>query len=266
MNKKTIYYIVLIAIILTAGIVLGREIFKSRKSATPAPQNSSPSAAKSEDNTRVFFASNGKNSVYKIKKDSGWSVIWNGSEGKTYDFVSNPVFSSDGSQLAYAAEINGQHLVVVNNIQEINSYDGATDIVFNSDGTKIAFIAIKNDTYVVINTTVSSTPTETIENGDESEAYENIISVTFNEDGDLVYIVQEGDSVVTIVNGEVVSTIPADTYFQDEDSSDDSSDNDSDYQPPSSSTPSTRYRYNPSTTKDINTQADAPPCTGDCNF
>ena len=276
MNKKIIYY-TLIVVIVAAGVFFGKKVFKNRKETT-APQNNVQETKKvaNKDNTRVFFASDGKNSVYKIKKDDGWSVIWNGSEGKTYDFVSNPVFSADGSQLAYIAEIDGQFLVVVNNVQEINAYNGASNIVFSPDGTQITFVASKDDQYVIISAVISNIPSNTIENGTESQIYESVISISFNEESNLVYVVQDGDNVITIANGETVSTVPADSYVQNENFPDSDADldintnNDSDNSQTSPTSYTADYRYKPSTTKDIDredNQSGYPTCVEDnCNF
>ncbi|MDO9231175.1 MAG: hypothetical protein Q7U36_01690 [bacterium] len=162
------------------------------------------------ENPDIFFASNGKNTVYKIKKGDQWSVIWNGTEGKTYDFVSNPVFSADGTQIAYNAEIGGQAYVVVNNSQEISAYQKANYITFSKDGSTIAFVATKgDDNYVVISAEILNI-TETLK---ESQSFKEIAiakdgngnssAIIMSDDGSkLAYVIKENDKIYVVVNGQ----------------------------------------------------------------
>lgn len=164
---------------------------------------------------KIFFASNGKDTAYKIKKGDKWTVIFKGVEGNAYDFVSNPVFSADGSQLAYSAEVNNQAYVVVNNNQEIFAYQKAGFIVFSPDGSTIAFVAAKSSiAYIIVTaaTTPESSEITTVQ-GTETQEYEQIgtattsdgevVSIIFSSDGeDIAYIIEKDGGVCVVVNGE----------------------------------------------------------------
>jgi hypothetical protein len=205
-NKKILP--ILIVFLFSVIIILLIVWTRSKKPTTintPVATQSKPA-----QNPDIFFASNGKNTVYKIKKGDQWSVIWNGQEGKLYDFVSNPVFSSDGSQIAYNAEIGGQAYVVVNNNQEINAYQKANYIVFSKDGTTIAFVATKDDgSYVVISAEIQNI-TETLK---ESKSFKEIAlandadgnssAIIMNDDGSkIAYVIKENDKIYVVVDGQ----------------------------------------------------------------
>lgn len=163
-----------------------------------------------QENPDIFFASNGKNTVYKIKKGDQWSVIWNGTEGKTYDFVSNPVFSADGTQIAYNAEIDGQAYVVVNNDQEIKAYQKANYITFSKNGKTIAFVATKGQSeYVVISAEILNI-TDTLK---ESKSFKEIAlakdadgnstAIIMNDDGSkIAYVIKENGKIYVVINDQ----------------------------------------------------------------
>jgi hypothetical protein len=164
-----------------------------------------------QENPDIFFASNGKNSVYKVKKGNQWSVIWNGSEGKLYDFVSNPVFSSDGTQIAYNAEIGGQAYVVVNNTQEIYAYQKANYITFSKDGSTIAFVATKgSNDYVTISAKIADIANTLAESGSYSnigvttDADGNSTAIIMSDDGNsIAYLIEEDGLIYIVINGEM---------------------------------------------------------------
>lgn len=202
-----------IILILSTFIILWVGIWK--KPAVPSTSSVSPSAPK---NTEIFFASNGKNSVYKIKKGDRWSVIWNGQEGKEYDAVSNPIFSSDGNQLAYSAELNGQAYVVVNNSIEINAYQKSGYLVFSQDGSTIAFVSTKeDDSFVVITVDLTTVVTGTVISGNESAEYEEIgvfnspngdaTAIILSPDGEqVVFTIVEDDKIYIVVNDQQIGS------------------------------------------------------------
>ncbi len=199
-----ILFVILFSVLIVFSIVLLRK--------DKPVENIAPVTATKPDqeNPDIFFASNGKNTVYKVKKGDQWSVIWNGTEGKTYDFVSNPVFSADGTQIAYNAEIDGQAYVVVNNTQEINAYQKSNYITFSKDGSTIAFVATKgDDNYVVISAKILNI-TETLK---ESQSFKEIAiakdsdgnstAIIMSDDGSkLAYVIKEDDKIYVIVNGQ----------------------------------------------------------------
>lgn len=217
-KRKLIYAITLLLISAVSFFVVFRRLYPEKtasidkKNVIPVAIQGNGKAAEVQTGTQIFFATNGKDSVYKIKKDDKWAVIWNGIEGKSYDYVSNPVFSSDGSQLAYSAELDGQAYVVVNNTQEIIAYQKATFIVFSPDGTEIAFSAVKdNGMSVIVVSEVA--PGDTPVTGTVSQEYQDIgsvetpdgdyVSIIYSPDGSqMAYIVEEDGQVYVVVDGQ----------------------------------------------------------------
>lgn len=212
-NDYLAYYI--FALLISIIILVLWQGFREKPSSVGSQKNEmNISGPKIDPNQKVFFASNGKDTAYKIKKGDKWSVLFNNVESKEYDYVSGAVFSADGSQFAFSAENAGQSFVVVNNTQEINAYQKAGYIVFNSNGTKIAFVAAKNsNSYVIITAGVGSENSTT-----ESQSYNqigtvtdingNLVSIIFSPDGQqMAYVVQNNDgSVSLVVNGTTTTT------------------------------------------------------------
>ncbi|HRY82587.1 MAG TPA: hypothetical protein P5232_02720 [Candidatus Moranbacteria bacterium] len=208
-KNKNIVLPVLLIVLFSALVIFAIIWSKSKKPAevsAPIATQNTPA----QENPDIFFASNGKSTVYKIKKGDQWSVIWNGEEGKSYDFVSNPVFSSDGSQIAYNAEVGGQAYVVINNTQEINAYQKSNYITFSKDGKTIAFVATKDEnSYVVISAEIQNI-TETLK---ESKSFKEIAvakdangnssAIIMNDDGSkIAYVIKENDKIYVVVNGQ----------------------------------------------------------------
>jgi hypothetical protein len=221
-KQEITYSLILIIILVGSGLYFYKitrpDNSVARKPFVPsiAPPKSQSSA---QNPTQIFFASNGKISVYKIEKDNKWSIIFNGIQSKSYDYVSNPVFSPDGTQFAYNAETGNQAYVVVNNNQIINAYQKADNIVFSQNNQTIAFLAAKNDnTYVVISSQVASTGSNAAaQNGTESQPITNPGTVT-TPDGNstsivisangsqVAYAVQNGNQTSIVVNGQTTAT------------------------------------------------------------
>lgn len=191
------------------------------------PANSGPNTNLDK---KIFFASNGKDTAYKIKRGDKWSVIFKDVESKEYDFVSGAIFSSDGSQFAFSAENDGRAYVVVNNTQEIIAYKKAGYMVFNPAGTEIAFVSIKDSGfYVIITAKVDSSSVPTTITGTETQEYDqigtatdsegNIVSIIYSSDGEeIAYIIEKDDGVCVVVNGEEGETYDSikDLYLNDD--------------------------------------------------
>ncbi len=207
-NEKQKVLPILLIILFSVLIIFSIVLLKKDKPA----ENTAPvvTAKPAQENPDIFFASNGKNTVYKVKKGDQWSVIWNGTEGKSYDFVSNPVFSADGTQIAYNAEIGGQAYVVVNNTQEIYAYQKSNYITFSKNGKVIAFVATKGDRdYVVISAEILNI-TDTLK---ESKSFQEIAlakdadgkstAIIMNDDGSkIAYVIKENDKIYVVVDGQ----------------------------------------------------------------
>lgn len=207
-NKNKILPLLLVALF-SVIVVFLIVWMKSKKPVEIVPQITPVKPA--QENPDIFFASNGKNTVYKVKKGNQWSVIWNGSEGKLYDFVSNPVFSFDGTQIAYNAEIGGQAYVVVNNTQEIYAYQKANYITFSKDGSTIAFVATKgSNAYSVISATIANIAGTLNESQDYSEIgiaqdpNGNYTAIIMSDDGQrIAYVIIEDGLTYVVVDGEM---------------------------------------------------------------
>lgn len=210
-NNKKILSLLLVA--LFSVIVIFLIVWAKSKKPAPASAPGIEQNNADKKNPEIFFASNGKNTVYKIKKGDQWSVIWNGQEGKLYDFVSNPVFSFDGSQIAYNAEIDGQAYVVINNTQEINAYQKANYITFSKNGKTIAFVATKgSNAYVVISAQLSD-QTGLFGTINESQTYKEIgiakdpngnsSAIIISADGTkIAYVIKENGKTYIVINGQ----------------------------------------------------------------
>ena len=208
-GSQTILVPILAVLIL--GTITTIAIFMNSEEPTENTSQNAVSAKPTESNPDIFFASNGKNTVYKVKKGNQWAVIWNGDEGKTYDFVSNPVFSFDGTQIAYNAEINGQAFVVINNTQEIKAYQKANYITFSRDGSTIVFVATKGDhVYSVISAKIADINGTLNESEDFSEIgiaqdpNNNYSAIIISADGNTIaYIILENNLTYIVINGEI---------------------------------------------------------------
>jgi hypothetical protein len=292
------YYI--FALLVTVFIFILWQGFREKPMKAGSQQNNpalNVSGPKIDPNQKVFFASNGKDTAYKIKKGDKWSVLFGNVESKEYDYVSGAVFSSDGTQFAFSAENAGQAYVVVNNTQEINAYQKAGYIVFNSTGTIIAFVASKStNSYVIITSAVGSsittpaTETQSYEQiGTATDINGNIVSIIFSPDGEEVaYIIEKDGGVCIVVDGEEgevydsitnltlnddgtltysaedenqIITIINDAVVSTDDTTSNTN-NDSTTETPTST--STDYKYKISTDKDINRSGTSTDITTTC--
>lgn len=202
-NKK-ITLIALLILVLGAAVIyfVNRTKTVVTMSEAPATDITENKTAKKDEDAQILFATNsvGEN-AYKIEKDGKWCVIFQGVEGKCYDSVSRPIFSSDGKQFAYAAENDGRWVVVLNNSEETMAYDGVSSIVFSPDGTSVAIVAEKGEKELVI------------ADGAEGKEYEDISTletwsgpdgqVVFSPDGEeIAYKVEEEGQEMVVIDGE----------------------------------------------------------------
>lgn len=222
-NKKIValFLIIVFIIIGVLAIFHKSQLLTNKKTSLKVPPPLLPTKPlKTQSSAKTFFATNGQTTVYKINKNNKWAVIFNGKKGKYYDYVSNPVFSADGNQLAYNAEINGQALVVINNIQEINAYQKADNIVFSPNGQQIAFVAAKdNNTFIIISGPAPGSPatsSSTIPTSVTSPVYQestvtvsgDVTNVSVSDSGQATYQVQSENETATVVDNQIVSTAP----------------------------------------------------------
>jgi len=272
-NKKILALFLIIVFIITGVLAIFHksQLLTNKKTSLKAPPPLPPvKPLKIQSNAKTFFATNGQTTVYKINKNNKWAVIFNGQKGKYYDYVSNPVFSVDGNQLAYNAETNGQALVIINNIQEINAYQKADNIVFSPNNQQIAFVAAKDDnTLIIISGPVSDSPVDsssTIPTSVTSPVYQestvtvsgDVTNVSVSDSGQVTYQVQSGNETATVVDNQIVSTTSTDSSSSPTDTtSDTSSASTSDTSSSSTSSNSNyHYPYAISTHKDIDLSKD----------
>jgi len=68
-------------------------------------------------------------------------VVVDGNEGRPYDTVGSPIFSPDGSRLAYVAEVEKRWLLVVDGKEEGVPEGIEGQLHFSPDGRRLAYIA-----------------------------------------------------------------------------------------------------------------------------
>jgi Tol biopolymer transport system component len=245
-----------------------------------------------KDNSRVLFATNGSQDVYKIKKGDRWVVIFDGKEGDAYDAVASPAFSADGKQFAYSATLDGKTFLVINGVAQETQYSSITEIAFSPDGQQIAYVANKNEKYVVVlnqkegkeYNEIGALETKTgsaylifssnsknlaykvvenqqqfiVVNNQEGKRYDSISKFTFSDDGtQYAYEAKKNGRKIVVVDNKEISNTPDGSTGGSNSGSPDSSDNDY----------TTHFRNGK---KDVHLDPNRltyPPCTGtSCNF
>ena len=82
--------------------------------------------------------------VYEARRGSSWFVVVNGAEGPAFDRVISPLFSPDGTRIAYHAKKGGKRFVVIadvagKTVSQHPSYDHVFDVRFSADGKSVAY-------------------------------------------------------------------------------------------------------------------------------
>lgn len=70
-----------------------------------------------DEMTSPAFSQDGSQLAYAVRKGMAWFVVVNGVEGPPFDMVVNPQFSPDGTRLVYRARRQGERFLVVADIQ-----------------------------------------------------------------------------------------------------------------------------------------------------
>lgn len=154
------------------------------------------------------FSSDGKQFAYAAQE--GWSEIWfegdpekyytpikftvlNNQEGKKYNWVGKPVFSPDGSQLAYAAgegySIRAtevwEKFIVLNGQERKKYYIDLGDPVFSPNGKRLAYRA--NWKFIVLD-------------GEEKKSHDRVWDPIFSPDSKYIaYGARDGNELWWIV-------------------------------------------------------------------
>jgi hypothetical protein len=78
-----------------------------------------------------------KTVAYKIRQERNWSVGVNDARGPGFSWISDPVVSSDGRNVAYFAD-NGNEFLLILNDQTLETFPAPGHVVFTADG-RLAF-------------------------------------------------------------------------------------------------------------------------------
>ena len=107
--------------------------------------------ASDEGNNRVLTPPGGRRVVWREQRRQSWRMVVNGSAGKTYDTIGTPIFSPDGTRIAYAAEKDSDAsargragTVVVVDDRESAAFEQVTSLQFTGDGRHVAYLAGTN--------------------------------------------------------------------------------------------------------------------------
>jgi len=96
----------------------------------------------------IVFSPDSKHVAY-VAYRNGYCVVVDGVEGKKYNYVECPRFSSDSNRVAYDAEQGEKWLVVVDGVEEKN-YDLVGNIAFSPDSKHVAYGAKRDEKWFVI--------------------------------------------------------------------------------------------------------------------
>jgi len=89
---------------------------------------------------KIVFSFDGSRTAYWAKaQGEGFVMVQDGVEGKTYDEISDPIFSPDGSHLAYTAKDKDGKFAVLDG-EEGARYVDVWGLTFNADG-RLAYVA-----------------------------------------------------------------------------------------------------------------------------
>lgn len=98
----------------------------------------------------IVFSPNSTRVAYEAKIGDKWVAVIDGSEGKQYDEIYPIVFSPDSKRVAYLAISGNKTAVVVDG--EENLYDSASGLTFSLDGKHLAYYIVKGGkgTFIVL--------------------------------------------------------------------------------------------------------------------
>lgn len=100
--------------------------------------------------SHLIVAKNGRTYNTGMFKDRFFAIVDGEKTGKTYDEITEPAFSPDGTRLAYAARRGGEWFVVVNGV-EGTSFDKVVAPLFSPDGIRLVYrVRDQEKRYVVV--------------------------------------------------------------------------------------------------------------------
>jgi len=101
-----------------------------------------------DGNTKVFTPPGSRRVVWREQRRQTWRMVVNGDAGKAYDTIGTPIFSPDGSKIAYTAEKDASagargaaSTVVVLEERESPAFEQVTSLQFTGDGRHVGYLA-----------------------------------------------------------------------------------------------------------------------------
>lgn len=147
------------------------------------------------------FSPAGDRFAYIVLEGSSSHVIVDGVATKQYDQIANLTFSPDGKTLAFPVRVDGKSAVIVNGKRMGDYYDIVSTPVFSADGKNVLFLAqvknrefedkqFKNKQFVVIN-------------GKRSAEYDAVRIAKFSPDSQRAgFIARKNDLWFVVVDGK----------------------------------------------------------------
>src|SRR3989344_3826883 len=114
-------------------------------------QTYSENSLKNSIGQYVLYSANGKQAAYVIRKEDFDDCLFLNGKEVTCDIVTDPVFSPDSKQLAYAVIKNDKSCLVVNK-KEYGCYDGIPDygVTFSQDSKHLAYEETDQDKNFIV--------------------------------------------------------------------------------------------------------------------
>jgi len=118
--------------------------------------------------------------------------VLNGEAGDQYPGIDVPVFSADGTQMAYGAVVDGKMTVIVNGkAGKKHSGRALVGVTFSHDGSRVAYAIKGEDKWTVVI------------DGQTGKEHSNIVApegsrIMFDSANSLHYLVQEGNSIYLV--------------------------------------------------------------------
>ncbi|MEK7397991.1 MAG: hypothetical protein AAB116_13745, partial [Candidatus Poribacteria bacterium] len=92
--------------------------------------------------TNFVVSPDNKRLAYLARRDDGWFVVVDGSEGKGYELIvqGRLMFSPNSKRIAYVATRNDKMIVIIDDV-ESKEYDWIGNIVFSPDSERVVYTA-----------------------------------------------------------------------------------------------------------------------------
>lgn len=133
------------------GSVLLAAWFLAPLAATAAelpPGYAEEALASYEGSNKLFTPPGGRRVVWREQRRQTWRMVVNGAPGKAYETIGTPIFSPDGSRIAYTAEKDANAMargaagtVVVVEKEESPAFEQVTSLQFTGDGRHVGYLA-----------------------------------------------------------------------------------------------------------------------------